>query len=342
MASVGRVASAEQLRLPMIGFRCRPGQEVRVAIAARAGLMTSSAAARYRAARMIAAVTARAFDVAAELAPAGVEVRRLPDGHDDAAFVLPDLEDRETVDALPKLERLQVVQTLSADTDWIEARVPAWATLCNARGARDTSVAEWVVGALLGHASGQLTAARTRRWSDTAPRKLHGTTVLIVGFGSIGRAVERRLEPFGVTVIRVARHARDGVHATSELPALVEQADAVVVLTPLTPRTTGLIDAGLLARMNDGALLVNAGRGGVVDTAALVAELESGRLHAVLDVVDPDPLPDDHPLWEAALAITPHNAGATAAADERAVRFGADQLTRYARGEPLHNVVRSA
>jgi phosphoglycerate dehydrogenase-like enzyme len=103
-----------------------------------------------------------------------------------------------------------------------------------------------------------------------------------------------------------------------------------------------LVDAAVLARMRDGALLVNAGRGGVVDTGALVAELEAGRLRAVLDVVDPEPLPDDHPLWETALAITPHNAGDTAAADERAVRFGAEQLARFARGEPLLNVVREA
>jgi phosphoglycerate dehydrogenase-like enzyme len=289
---------------------------------------------------MIAAVTARAFDVVRGLVPDGVDVRRLPDGRDAAAFVLPDWEDRETLDALPRLERLRVVQALSAGTDWIEARVPAWATLCNARGARDASVAEWVVGALLGDAYGQLTAARTGRWSDARPRELQGSTVLVVGFGSIGRAVKRRLERFGVTVIAVARQARDGVHATGELPDLVEQADAVVVLAPLTPETVRLVDGALLARMRDGALLVNAGRGGVVDTDALVAELRAGRLRAVLDVVDPEPLPEDHPLWELALAITPHNAGDTAAADERAVRFGAEQLVRFARGEPLRNVVR--
>jgi phosphoglycerate dehydrogenase-like enzyme len=291
---------------------------------------------------MIAAITARALGAAAELAPAGVEVRQLPDGLDAAAFVLPDWEDRETLDVLPRLERLRVVQALSAGTDWIEARVPAWATLCNARGARDAAVAEWVVGALLADAYGQLTAARSRRWSDAKPRELQGATVLIVGFGSIGRAVERRLEPFGVTVIRVARHARDGVHDAGDLPALLGHADAVVVLAPLTARTAGLFDAALLARMRDGALLVNAGRGRVVDTGALLAELESGRLRAVLDVVDPEPLPDDHPLWDVALAITPHNAGDTGAADERAVRFGAEQLARFARGEPLRNVVRAA
>jgi phosphoglycerate dehydrogenase-like enzyme len=289
---------------------------------------------------VIAAVTDRAFDVVAELAPDTVDVRRLPDGLDAAAFILPDWMDREILEALPRLERVRVVQALSAGTDWIEARVPPWATLCNARGARDLAVAEWVVGALLGDAYGQFEAARSRRWSDAVPRELHGATVLIVGFGSIGREVERHLEPFGVTVIGVARQARDGVHSVVELPHLVGHADAVVVLAPLTPETRGLVDAALLGRMRDGALFVNAGRGGVVDTGALVAELRSGRLRAVLDVVDPEPLPDDHPLWDLALAITPHNAGDSAAADERAVRFGAEQLVRFARGEPLLNVVR--
>jgi phosphoglycerate dehydrogenase-like enzyme len=288
---------------------------------------------------MVAAVTARAFDAAAELAPAAVDVRRLPDGRDDAVFVVPDWDDPETLAALPGLERVRVVQTLSAGTDWIEASVPPWATLCNARGVRDTAVAEWVIGALLGDAYGQFASVRTRRWSDARPRELHGATVLIVGLGSIGGALRQRLEAFGVRVLGVARHARERVHAVGELPTLVGRADAVVVLAPLTPETTGLFDSALLARMRDGALLVNAGRGAVVDTAALLAELRSGRLRAVLDVVDPEPLPDDHPLWEHALAITPHNAGDTAAADERAVRFAAEQLARFARDEPLLNVV---
>lgn len=89
-----------------------------------------------------------------------MEVRLLPDGRDHAAFVLPDWQDRETIEELPRLERVRVVLSLSAGTEWIEARVPAWATLCNATGARDASVAEWVVGVLLGDAYGQFTAAR--------------------------------------------------------------------------------------------------------------------------------------------------------------------------------------
>ncbi|HLM08098.1 MAG TPA: NAD(P)-dependent oxidoreductase [Thermoleophilaceae bacterium] len=266
----------------------------------------------------------------------------LPGGRDAAEFLMPDWHDRETLEALPRLERVRVVQSLSAGTEWIETLVPSWAVLCNARGARDAAVAEWAVGALLGDAYGQLNAARTRRWNYAPPRELQGCTVLILGYGSIGQALERRLEPFGVTVVRVARGARDGVHAVDELPELVGRADAVVVLLPHTSETRGLVGAELLARMPDGALIVNAGRGPVVDTNALVEELRTKRLRAVLDVVDPEPLPPGHPLWELTLAITPHNSGDSAAADERAIRLGLEQLSRYARGEPLHNLVRAA
>ena len=119
--------------------------------------------------------------------------------------------------------------------------------------------------------------------------------VLILGYGAIGGAVAARLEPFGVEIIRVARRARAGVHAVDELDALLPRADVVVVLVPLTPATVGLIDAGALARLPQGALLVNAARGTVVDTDALLAALRAERIRAVLDVTDPEPLPADHP-----------------------------------------------
>ena len=138
----------------------------------------------------------------------------------------------------------------------------------------------------------------------------------------------------------MASRARDGVHGVDELARLLPGADAVVVLAPLSDGTRGLLGVAELAAMRDGALLVNAGRGPVVDTGALVAELERGRLRAVLDVTDPEPLPAGHPLWDLALAITPHDAGDTPDADRRAFVLAAEQLARYARGEPLENVVR--
>jgi len=290
---------------------------------------------------VFAAVTESALTGMRAAAPPGVQVLALADGLDRAAFVVPSWDDGEALEGLARLPSLRVVQSLSAGTDSLEPYVPRWATLCSARGARDITVSEWVVGALLGAVTGQLRVARTRAWAEFRPGELHGMTVLVLGHGSIGRAVEARLAPFGARVVGVASRARDGLHGVDELPALLPGADAVVVLLPLTPATRGLVDAGVLARMRDGALLVSAGRGAVVDMDALVAELASGRVRAVLDVTDPEPLPAGHPLWELALAITPHNAGDSTAADERAIALAAEQLGRFARGEPLDNVVRA-
>ncbi len=161
-----------------------------------------------------------------------------------------------------------------------------------------------------------------------------------MGYGSIGEAIERMLAPFEVTVDRVARRARPGVLAMDDLPEVLPKADIVILLVPVTPATTGLVDAGFLAQMHDHALLVNAARGSIVDTGALLAELRSGRLRAALDVTEPEPLPDGHPLWSApGLLLTPHVAGAMTTAMPRVMAMVKDQLARYAAGEPLHNVV---
>jgi phosphoglycerate dehydrogenase-like enzyme len=165
-------------------------------------------------------------------------------------------------------------------------------------------------------------------------------TVMIVGYGSVGAAIERRLLPFETRIVRVARTARDGVHPVSALPELLPDADVVVLIVPSTAETTGMAEKAFLARMKDGALLVNAARGTVVDTGALVAELTGGRLRAVLDVTDPEPLPAGHPLWSApGVFITPHVGGSTPASRRRAVALVRDQVARFAAGEPLLNVI---
>jgi len=152
--------------------------------------------------------------------------------------------------------------------------------------------------------------------------------------------VERRLDGFGVAVERIAGHPRPGVLGMDELPAVLPNADVVVLLVPVTPDTRGLADAKFLAAMKDGALLVNAARGAIVDTDALVAELRSGRIRAALDVTDPEPLPGGHPLWSApGLLLTPHIAGAVTDAGRRAYTVARAQLARYAAGEPLENIV---
>ncbi len=166
--------------------------------------------------------------------------------------------------------------------------------------------------------------------------------VLLVGHGAIGAAIEARLAPFEVEVVRVARTTRDGVHAIDALPALLPDADVVILCLPLTESSRGLVDAEFLARMRRGALLVNVARGAVVVTDDLVAALHEGRIRAAVDVTDPEPLPADSPLWSApGLLISPHVGGASSAMWPRAHRLVRDQLHRYAAGEPLRNVVSS-
>ncbi len=283
---------------------------------------------------MIVAAGADVRERLAALAPDGVQVRGFGDP-DGVEVAVPRTGD--DVRALGGLGDLRLVQTMSAGTDWVEDHVPGGVTLANARGARDEAMAEWVLGALLGVFTGLLESARTPGWRSGSVVELGGRRVVILGMGSIGRAVAGRLEAFGMVVEGVGR-ARLG-----ELPELLARADVLIELTPLTDATRGHVGAERLARLPDGALFVNAGRGATVDTDALLAELESGRLRAVLDVVEPEPLPDEHPLWRAPglLALTSHWAGDSDAADERALRLVAAQLERLQHGEALENVVSS-
>jgi phosphoglycerate dehydrogenase-like enzyme len=242
-----------------------------------------------------------------------------------------------------ELEALEVVQVRSAGVDWIVERIPAGITLCSARGTRDGGMAEWVVTALLADVKRVRPFAEAQaasRWMPEGLADLRGLRVLLLGHGSIGRATQRLLEPFGCEVRGVARRARDGVAGLDELGALLPWADAVVNLLPLTDATHAMVDAALLGSLRDGALYVSAGRGATTDTEALRAELQSGRLRAVLDVVEPEPLPDGHPLWGApGVLISPHVAGDTPAGTRNAWALVGDQLRRFAGGEPLINVV---
>jgi len=284
--------------------------------------------------------------------PAGVEVEvcadavTLPSDPAEVRFWVPPFS--QAAGLLPKLTGLRVVQLLSAGADKWAGQVPAGVELCDARGVHDASVAEWVLGATIGSLRQFPAYARAQERHEWAPdahtptAELTGKRVLIVGAGSIGRAVERRLAPFDVTVTRVARTARpeQDVHGVGELPGLLPHAEVVVLLVPLTEQTRGLVDAAFLAALPDGALLVNAARGPIVETAALLAEVTSGRISAALDVTDPEPLPADHPLWaQPGVLITPHVGGAVTGLLPRAYRLVGEQLRRFAAGEPLVNRV---
>ena len=247
---------------------------------------------------------------------------------------------------ITRMESLQAVQTLTAGVDHVRGMVPDGVRLCNGRGIHDSSTAELTLALVLASLRGipeMVRAQDARTWRPQWRPALADKRVLIVGYGQIGAAIEARLLPFEVEVVRVARSARAGVHPVSALPELLGTADVVVLVLPGTEDTRGLVDADFLARMPDGALLVNVARGPVVDTAALLAELESGRLRAAVDVTDPEPLPADHPLWAAPnLLVSPHVGGWSSAMWPRAYRLVRDQLARFAAGEPLANVMRGS
>jgi phosphoglycerate dehydrogenase-like enzyme len=267
-----------------------------------------------------------------------------PEGAAEATFWVPPWETLDSYsDAIAKLPSLQVLQSMSAGYDHVLPQVPPDVTFCNARGVHDVAVAEWILAAILAMVRDLPDFVRRqaeRRVEHTESDSLAGKTVLILGYGSIGQAVEQRLVPFEVTILRVASRAREGLHGPSDLPQLLPRADIVICLVPRSDATVGLIDSAFLAALPDGALVVNASRGALVDQDALLAELRSGRLRAALDVSDPDPLTPDHPLLAApGLLYTPHVAGAIPQTQDRAFAFVGDQLRRHVRGEPLLNVI---
>jgi phosphoglycerate dehydrogenase-like enzyme len=271
----------------------------------------------------------------------------LPGTLAEVEFYVPDYmpTDSRIVEVIRRMPALRVVQAQTAGYEQLLPHLADDVTLCNARGVHDASTAELAMTLILASLRRIPTAVRAQdraEWQgyDTLDRALADRTVLIVGYGAIGAALERRLDGFECEVLRVAQRERPGVAPRERLPELLPRADVVVLMTPATAQTERMVDADFLARMKDGALLVNISRGIVVDTDALLAALESGRIRAALDVTDPEPLPDGHPLWSAPnLLITPHRGGASTAFPPRIAALVREQLARYTSGQPLRNVV---
>ena len=270
---------------------------------------------------------------------------------------------------MPRLRSVRLVLSLMAGTEWIPGAMGPHVTICNAHGAHNISTAEWTLSAILSmlkylplyldvQRSGEwkrrfeATAHYVRITGDPCPHyppvmqeELTGKTVLLVGYGAIGKEIERMLVPFTVQLLRIARTQRTDppVQPMGELESLLPEADVVILILPSTAETHHLIGSRQLALLKQGALLVNAARGPIVDTDALVDALNAGRIRAALDVTDPEPLPIGHPLWKCPnLFITPHIGGSSPQFAPRSIKTAEDELRRYISGEPLRNVVQTA
>lgn len=251
----------------------------------------------------------------------------------------------DVIDQGHRLQGLEVVQLQTAGYDGVAERLPAGTTLCNATGVHDDATAEHAVGLVLASLRGIPESVRQHgHWSSLPGRRsLADSRVMVLGYGSIGRALAERLLPMKAVVTAVATHERDDdlvgrVRSIGDLLALLPEQDVVVALVPLSAATRGLLGDEALSLLPDGALVVNVARGPVVDTDAVLRH--AGRLRFALDVTDPEPLPDGHPLWDAPdVLITPHIAGGTTAMLPRIAALVRDQLQRKVAGVPLANVV---
>jgi phosphoglycerate dehydrogenase-like enzyme len=276
--------------------------------------------------------------------PASVELVAKP-SPDVEFFVLGGDLSEDVPALLKQLPGVKVVQSFSAGVDRLLPMIPPGVVLCSAVGVHDVAVSEWVMAVILTmerRIPEFIDLQRRGEWRHDIANQvddLDGKTVLVLGYGSIGKAVAQRLAPFGARVVGIAQHAREDAESADALPRLLPEADVVVDLLPSAPDTQKFVDAKFLARMKPGALFVNAGRGRTVDTGALLESLRSGHIRAALDVTDPEPLPKDHPLWRAPnVLLTPHVAGTVARWESRAFRFAGEQLRRYVAGQPLLGV----
>jgi phosphoglycerate dehydrogenase-like enzyme len=304
--------------------------------------------------------------------PKEVELIPLSDklDHDvDIDVWIPDPYPTRAQRIVPRLRGVRLVLSLMAGTEWIPGAMGPHVTICNAHGAHNVSTAEWTLTAILSmlkYIPLYLDVQRSGEWKrrfeatahyaqitgDSRPHyppimqeELTGKTVLLVGYGAIAKEIERMLEPFHIDLLRTARRARTDpmVHAIEELDKLLPRADVVVLILPSNAQTHHLIGPRQFALLRQGTLLVNAARGPIIDTDALVEVLSAGRIRAALDVTDPEPLPKGHPLWNCPnLLITPHIGGSTPQFAPRSIKTAEGELRRYLNGEMLHNVVQAA
>lgn len=244
----------------------------------------------------------------------------------------------------------RLVQSLSLGYDGVKEALPPGHVYANATSVHEASTAELTLALILASQRGIpdfVRSAERGKWSPTLQSSLADRSVVLIGYGGVGQAIEARLRPFEVSVVRVARTARTdqygNVYGFESLAELLPHADIVVIAVPLTDETTNLVNDTFLSQMRDHSLLVNIARGKVADTGALLSHASTGRLRLALDVTDPEPLPDGHPLFALPnVLITPHIGGASTAMMPRVARLLVQQISRMRLDqEPLNVVLRS-
>jgi phosphoglycerate dehydrogenase-like enzyme len=244
---------------------------------------------------------------------------------------------------IPEMKSLKVIQSPNAGVDDVLKIRPEGVTLCNAAGVHDASTAELAVALSIASRRGFAAFARDQvdqRWGHERMSSLTDSNIAIVGYGNIGKTIAQMLGNFEVTITAFSKSGRDGALTLDHFDRLLPTFDVIILIVPLNDQTHHLMNATRLAAMKNGAALINVARGPVVDTDALIAELNSGRITAGLDVTDPEPLPAGHPLWSAKnVIITPHVGGDSAAFIPRGRKLVEEQLARYASGQPLLHIV---
>jgi len=278
-----------------------------------------------------------------KLISAPVDTLRNSDFAEITIYIPTYMGGKKSLDPISDLTNLKTVQLLTAGYEDVIPFMRDELTLCNARGVHDFSTSELAISLILAHYKDHREFAQSQSqgsWNHKTTGSTYGKEIAIIGAGSVAQRLKRMLAAFECKVTMFGQSARDGVEAISTVQATVGKFDCVVLLVPLTASTQNLVDAAFLKAMKDGALLVNVARGPVVNTDALCAELASKRLFAALDVTDPEPLTNGHPLWSYEnCTVIPHVGGDSTAFEPQARAFLAEQFKRIAQGKQPINIV---
>ena len=293
-------------------------------------------------------------------AEALADLGELPDGVEALVWTMDDPAPRPRIDlvVIPymsgpsrfgRLEGIEtgILQGQSIGYDGVADRLPLGSVFANASSVHETATSELALAITLAAQRSIPAFVRAQErstWSPEWSTGLADQRVLLLGYGGVGKAVASRLAPFEVDVVAVASRARDEdgvhVHAVEELPDLLPHADIVILTLPGGEATRHIIDDDALSALPDGALVVNVGRGSLIDPEALLDHARRGRIRAALDVTEPEPLPEGHPLWSApGVLVVPHVGGLSAAMRPRIATLVRRQIERMLSGEPPLNVV---